>query len=122
MPVSTRCHVYSIITILLWSYAYVGTRFVMTESTMDTPELAFIRNGVSALIFIAVLWMKKIPRPSLRDVPIFLFAGGVGFVIHTITFSIGLKTITGGTSSVLQSTVPLMTAALAMLVFKENLS
>ena len=68
MPVSTRCHVYSIITILLWSYAYVGTRFVMTESTMDTPELAFIRNGVSALIFIAVLWMKKIPRPDRKSV------------------------------------------------------
>lgn len=122
MQTSVRCHLYSAITILLWSYAYVGTRFVVTESDIGTSELAFIRNFVSALIFVTVLWVNKTPLPALRDIPIFFLAGGVGFVIHTITFSIGLETITGGTSSVLQSTIPLMTAAMGVVVFKEKLS
>ena len=122
MRTSVRCHLYSAVTILLWSYAYVGTRFVVTESAIGTAELAFIRNFVSALIFISVLCVTKTPLPALRDVPLFLLAGGVGFVIHTITFSMGLETITGGTSSVLQSTIPLMTAAMGVLVFREKLS
>lgn len=115
-------HVYALTTIILWSYAYVGTRIIVLEQSIGAAELGFIRNLTGSLFFIALLLIKKTALPPLRDVPLFLLAGLLGFGLYMFVFTKGMQSITGGTSAIILSTIPLFTAVLSALFFKEKLS
>lgn len=114
-------HFYALTTIVLWSYAYVGTRLIMLDHSIGAAELAFIRNLTGSLLFVAFLLIKKTALPALKDLPVFLLAGFLGFGLYMFIFSKGLETITGGTSAILLATIPLFTAILSSAIFKEKL-
>lgn len=116
-----RSHFYSTATIIIWSYAYVGTRLIVTEHSVGSAELCFIRNSIAMLLFILLMLARRTHLPALRDIPIFLLSGGFGFALYMYMFAKGLETITGGTSAILLATIPLITAVISSLVFQEKL-
>lgn len=115
-------HFYALATIILWSYAYVGTRLVVLDHTIGAAQLGFIRNLTAALFFVALLRIQRAALPAPRDVPVFLLAGFLGFALYMFIFTKGMETVTGGTSAILLATIPLFTAALSAFFFRERLS
>lgn len=71
--------------------------------------------GVAA----AVTRMKP---PAAKDVPWFVLSGCAGFFLYIIAFNLGQATVTAATGSVVIATVPVITALLASLVYRERLS
>ncbi|MDL2307079.1 DMT family transporter [Desulfovibrio sp. OttesenSCG-928-C06] len=117
-----KSHLYAALTVFLWGFSYVGTRIVMVENTFTAGNLGFIRNLTACVFFIVLLVVKKHGIPPLRDWPIFIAAGGIGFGYYLILFNKGMETLTGATSCIVLATAPLITALIASLSFREKLS
>lgn len=112
-------HPYAMVTILFWSLAYVLTRLTLRHFTPFS--LGFLRYFVASLALAAVAVAGKMKPPRLRDIPWFLLAGAVGFFLYMIAFNKGQQMLTASTASVVMATVPVATALLARLIYKEKL-
>ncbi len=112
-------HPYAIITIILWSLAYVLTR--LTLQYFSAFSLGFLRYLFASAALIIIALFTKMKRPALNDLPWFLAAGAAGFFLYMIAFNQGQATVTAATASVVIATVPVITALLARFVYKEKL-
>ncbi|MDC7286194.1 DMT family transporter [Blautia schinkii] len=112
-------HPYAIITIIFWSLAYVLTRLALQY--FSAFSLGFLRYFIASCALIIISVYTKMKPPALHDLSWFLLTGGVGFFIYMITFNQGQATVTAATGSVMIATVPVITALLARLVYKEKL-
>lgn len=120
MKIFDSYHFYAMITIIFWSLAYVLTR--MTLEYFTPFSLGFLRYFVACctLIIIAVCTKMKPPRRS--DFPWFAASGAFGFFLYMIAFNKGMETVTASTSSIVIAMVPVMTALLALFLYKEKLN
>lgn len=112
-------HPYAMVTILFWSLAYVLTR--LTLQYFSAFSLGFLRYFIASCALAVVALLTKMKPPKRGDVPWFLAAGGIGFFIYMIAFNQGQASVTAATASVVIATVPMMTALLARLVYREKL-
>ena len=112
-------HPYAMVTILFWSLAYVLTRLTLRH--FSPFSLGFLRYFTASLALAAVAAATKMKPPRLRDIPWFLLAGAVGFFLYMIAFNKGQQTLTASAASVMLATVPVVTALLARLIYKEKL-
>lgn len=112
-------HPYAMTTILCWSLAYVLTRLALRH--FSAFSLGFLRYFLAAVILAAVALGANMKWPAKADLKWFLAAGAAGFFLYMIAFNIGCKTVSSSTSSVIIATVPVITALLARLVYRETL-
>lgn len=112
-------HPYAMVTILFWSLAYVLTRLALRS--FSAFSLGFLRYAAASCTLVIVAVATKMSFPDRSDLKWFLASGGTGFFLYMIFFNKGCETVTASTSSVLIATVPVMTALLARLVYKEKL-
>ncbi|NCC63348.1 MAG: EamA family transporter, partial [Spirochaetia bacterium] len=75
----------------------------------------------AAVILVTIGFVKRIGLPSLKDVPLFLLLGALGFFFYQIFFNIAMTTISAATASVVTATVPVLAALFASLMFREKL-
>jgi drug/metabolite transporter (DMT)-like permease len=120
MKLKDSFHTYAMITIVFWSFAYVLTR--ATLQYFSVYSLGFLRYFIAscALVVIAILTKMSFPRKS--DLIWFIFAGTVGFFLYVIAFNKGQLSVTASTASIVIATVPVLTALLAQMIYKENLN
>lgn len=111
-------HPYAMITILFWSLAYVFTRLALEY--FSPFALGFLRYMVAYVTLIAVAVIIKMKLPRKKDLIWFLFAGAVGFFLYIIAFNKGEETVTAATASVVISTVPVITALFARIIYNER--
>ena len=107
------------LTVILWSTGFVFTRIAVRD--IGPFPLGLLRYGSAAVILVAIGIVKRIGLPSLRDVPLFLLLGALGFFFYQIFFNIAMMTISAATASVVTATVPVLTAFFASLLFREKL-
>lgn len=119
MKYKNSFHPYAMITIVLWSLAYVLTR--LTLQYFSAFSLGFLRYLFASAALLVIAVFIKIKRPDWKDIPWFLAAGGTGFFLYMIAFNQGQATVTAATASVVIATVPVITALLARFVYKEKL-
>lgn len=119
MKIRDSFHPYAIITIICWSLGYVYTRLALQYFSPLT--LGFLRFFVASVILVLVMMFIKIKPPAAKDVLWFVLSGATGFFLLMILFNIGTGYVTAATSSIIQATVPIMTALLACFVFGESL-
>lgn len=112
-------HPYAIITIIFWSLAYVLTR--LTLQYFSAFSLGFLRYVVASCTLVIVAIFIKMKPFKLKDSIWFTAAGAMGFFLYMIAFNKGQETITAATASVIISTVPVITALLARLIYNEKL-
>jgi drug/metabolite transporter (DMT)-like permease len=112
-------HTYAAITILFWSMAYTLTRLALQY--FSAFSLGFLRYIIASCILAAAALVMKLRPPRPADLPWFLASGGVGFFFYMIAFNQGQATVTAATGSVVIATVPVMTALLARVFFREKL-
>lgn len=113
-------HPYAAITILFWSLAYVLTR--ITLEYFSAFSLGFLRYAAASCALLIIVLTAKIKAPKKLDLKWFLLSGFFGFFIYMIVFNKGCETVTAATGSVIIATVPVITAILARLFYREKMS
>lgn len=109
---------YALATIFCWSLAFVFTR--MTLSYFSAASLGFLRYLVASAALIVIAVIKKIKPPKPADWPLFLVSGFFGFFLYMIAFNKGLSSVPAATASVVNATVPAVTALIAGVVYREK--
>ena len=119
MNLKNSFHPYAALTILFWSLTYVLTR--LTLQYFSAFSLGFLRYFIASCTLLAVAIITKMKLPRRADLLWLAASGGSGFFLYMIAFNQGQAMVTACTGSVVLATVPVITALLARLVFKENL-
>lgn len=119
MKLKNSFHPYAIITIFFWSMAYIMTK--LTMQYFSASSLGFLRYIIASLALAVIAIITKLPLPKLRDLPLFIAAGAMGFFLYMISFNHGQSIVTAATGSIIMATSPIITALLARIVFKEKL-
>ena len=112
-------HPYAMTTIVFWSLAFVFTRLALQY--FSPFSLGFLRYFTASLTLAAVAFVTKMQLPKKRDLPLFLISGALGFFLYMIVFNLGSQAVTAATGSVIMASVPVMTALLARVIYKERL-
>jgi len=112
-------HIFSIITIIFWSSAYVFTRLALR---FFTPlSLGFLRYFVASFSLIIIALAIKVNLPPKSDMKWFFLAGFFGFFLYMIVFNIGSATVSAATGSIIIATTPIITTILARIIYKEKI-
>lgn len=110
---------FAFITVVLWASAFVFTKVALEHFTPEAlGALRYLFASVLLLIFAII---KKISLPRLKDIPIFLISGLLGFALYVYAFNKGALTVSTATSSILVSTAPIITAIFAGVFYKEKI-
>jgi len=112
-------YVLALITVALWSTGFVFTRIAVAH--VSPIPLSLIRFLFAAIPLLIVGFYKKVGLPKLKDWPLFLLMGFIGFSFYQTLFNFAMLSISAAVSSVVISTVPIMAAFFASLLFKEKL-
>ena len=112
-------HFYAIITIIFWAMAFVFTRLALQY--FDVYSLSFLRYLSASITLIIIICFMKINKPKKEDFLTYLLSGGIGFFIYVILFTKGTGLVSSATSSIVIAMVPVFTAFLASLIYKEKL-
>lgn len=112
-------HFYAIITIIFWAMAFVFTRLALQY--FDVYSLSFLRYLSASITLIIIIYFMKINKPKKEDFLTYLLSGGIGFFIYVILFTKGTGLVSSATSSIVIAMVPVFTAFLASLIYKEKL-
>lgn len=119
MGVAACSQLYALVTVVLWSSAYVFTKLALAY--FSPGVLSLLRCGVAALLFAALAAAGGVPRPRLRHLPLLALSGLCGFALYTLTFNLGSVTLNPTTNCIVIATTPIITAVLARLIFDERL-
>ena len=119
MKIKGNYHIYAMTTILCWSIAYVLTRLALQYFTAFS--LGFLRYIIASAALVVVAAASKMKFPRKQDLPKFILAGILGFFLYVIAYNQGQKSVTASTASVVISTVPVITALLARVMYKEKM-
>lgn len=111
---------YSLITILIWSAAYIFTKIGLRY--YSPLGLSVFRYIVASVFFLLVVILKKAPLPAMRDIPLFFALGATGFSVYVLTFNIGAESVSVATSSIIIATVPVFTVLGALAIYKEKIN
>jgi len=119
MRLKDNFHLFSIITIIFWSSAYVFTRMALR---FFTPlSLGFLRYFIASFLLVAIALIIKIRLPQKGDIKWFSLAGFCGFFLYITAFNIGSATVSAATGSIIIATTPIITTVLARIVYKEKI-
>lgn len=110
---------YAFGTVLLWASAFVLTKVALAY--FSASALGVLRYLVASIFLLAVVLIKRIGLPQLRDIPKFFLSGVMGFTLYMITFNEASRSLSAATGSIIIATAPIMTAILARGIFKEKI-
>lgn len=114
-----QSRLYAIGTILLWSSAFALTKIALEY--FSPSSIGILRYLCASLLFLFFAFSRRIGLPALKDIPLFLVSGAAGFAIYMTFFNIGAGSISPATASIVIATAPVITAVLALIVFKEKI-
>lgn len=117
--VRQRYAFYATITIISWGLGNVLTRVALRA--FSPFAVGFWRYAIASALLVVLAAVKRIGPPAKADLPWFVLSGFTGFAFYMVTYNMGYLTVTAATGSVISATIPLVTAALARLFFKETL-
>jgi drug/metabolite transporter (DMT)-like permease len=120
LKIRDNFHIYSAITIVFWSLAYVLTRLSLRYFSVFS--LGFLRYFAASCALLIIALFARMRINHRADIKWFLASGAFGFFLYMITFNKGCETVTAATSSIIISTTPVITALLARLIYKEKLN
>lgn len=114
-----QSQLYAFSTVFLWSTAYVFTKLALLS--FSPSVLGLLRCLVGTACLMLVVGAKGLAWPERKALPGFIFSGAVGFALYLIVFNTGSALLNATTSCIIISTSPLITALLAVFVFRERM-
>ena len=112
--------IYAFITVFLWSTSYVFTKLALQH--FSAGALGFFRCLVASLCLLLVLLLKKQPLPRASLLPGLVASGAAGFAVYFVLFNTGSSLLNATTACVVISTSPIITALLALGIYRERIS
>ncbi len=110
---------YALATVFCWSIAFVFTR--MTLPYFSASALGFLRYLIASAALVIIALVLKLRPPKLSDCPWFAVSGFFGFFLYMLVFNKGLSSVPAATASVVNATVPAITALIASIVYREKI-
>jgi drug/metabolite transporter (DMT)-like permease len=108
-----------LITLSLWSSAFVGVRYVMTD--YDPFEFAFLRLCFATMTLGVIVKCTGNSFLSFRESLPFSLTGFLGACLYFSFINLGQVTLGATEACVLINTIPLFTALLSWVFLKEHL-
>ena len=106
------------VTIIFWSSAFTAIRYaVRFYSPGHAALLRFLTASFIMLIFAAATRMRL---PARRDLPGIFLLGFFGFFVYHSALNYGETRVQAGVASLFISAVPVFSALMAVLFFKEK--
>ncbi|MEH7336681.1 DMT family transporter [Neobacillus drentensis] len=106
------------LTIFLWASAFPSIR-VGLESY--TPEhLALFRLLIASVVLVLIAIITHMRLPELKDIPVILLLGFLGFSVYHTALNVGEKTVSAGVASLLVSTTSIFSSLLAVWFLRER--
>ena len=84
-------HPYAMATILLWSFAYVGTTLAL--ESYEPLTLGFLRYVVASVVMLVYVLINRIKPPRLKDWIWIAVAGGCAYTLNSVFFKIGTRLV-----------------------------
>ncbi len=121
MTKKLKSYLFAFTAIIFFATSFPFSRFALLHFTPEA--LGFLRCTMASIVLLIVGKFNNLRLPfKFRHIGLFFLTGALGFAVYLILFNIGLKTITGATSSIIIATTPITTAATASLLYGEKLS
>ena len=109
-----------VIVVVLWASAFPAIR--VAAPTLGVVGLSFARLAVAslALLVISVIVKARLPRP--RDLGWIVGCGFFGMTAYQLLLNWGELYVPAGTASIIVAAAPLVSIAVARLLFRERIS
>jgi drug/metabolite transporter (DMT)-like permease len=88
----------------------------------STYTLLFLRFLIGAVFMLTLMFVKRLPLPSGKEILAFLLLGGIGYTGQSFCYFTALKYTTAGTVSLLLYTYPTLVTVGSVLFLKERLT
>ncbi len=115
----TKTTVALVVTLLFWSSAYTGIKVGL--QAFNPFHMALYRFLVASLALAVYALITGMRLPDLRDLPLILLSGCLGFTVYHAALNYGEITVTAGAASFLIGLSPIFTALLAVAFLGERL-
>lgn len=107
-----------LLTIILWASAFPAIRVALTSYSPE--HISLLRLLVGSIMLLIVAFIIRIRLPDIKDIPVILLLGFLGFAVYQTALNYGEQTISAGSASLLVSTTPIFTAMLALVFYHER--
>ncbi len=109
----------TLLSVLLWGFSPIGTRYLVGINQSALPALAFtgLRYGLAALLFAPFLWGARSWR--WRDWRLAAFCGALGITGFNLPAALGQRTVSAGLTGLLDGAEPLMIVLLGALISRR---
>lgn len=109
-----------VLTMLIWGGTYVVTKAGLDE--LPPMLFALLRFGVASLVLVPLAWWRggfRVLKPSLWRTLLLMAVLGVG--LYYVGFNLALEYTTAAQGALVQSSIPAVTAIMAMVWLRERL-
>lgn len=108
------------LTLVLWSSSYAAISYGLQ---LFTPgEIALMRFAVATAVLMVPVALGRIKLPPKRDWALLALLACFGHFLYQLSLGYSMTRLSAGAAAVVISTVPSVTAVLAMLRLKEHIS
>jgi drug/metabolite transporter (DMT)-like permease len=108
------------LTLVLWSSSYAA---ISCGLQVFTPgEIALMRFAIATAVLMVPVAMGRIKLPPKQDWALLAFLACFGHFFYQLSLGYSMTRLSAGAAAVVISTVPSVTAVLAMLRLKEHIS
>jgi drug/metabolite transporter (DMT)-like permease len=108
------------LTLVLWSSSYAAISYGLQVFTPG--EIAFMRFAIATVVLMIPVAMGKVKLPPKQDWALLALLACFGHFLYQLSLGYSMTRLSAGAAAVVISTVPSVTAVLAMLRLKEHIS
>lgn len=106
--------------VVLWASAFPAIRVAAPD--LGVTGLSFVRLGVAVVALLAIAGISRVRRPKRRDLGWIIAAGFFGMTIYQLLLNWGEIYVPAGTASIIVAAAPLVSIAVARLLFQERVT
>ncbi|MBU0954921.1 MAG: DMT family transporter [Spirochaetes bacterium] len=98
----------AVITALIWGLSFLSIKTAV--AVVPPMSLGFARFVIASLIlFIVLLFRRKLPKLAIKDFPLMAATGFVGVTVYFLGENNGVMLLTASESSIIIGTIPVLT-------------
>jgi drug/metabolite transporter (DMT)-like permease len=109
-----------VVSLILWSSAFAAIRVGL--KSFGPGELALFRFSIASVALFVYSLITRQPLPRIRDLPMMLLLGFLGFFIYHVGLNAGEVVVPAGSASFIISSVPVFSTLIAFVFLKERLT
>ncbi|WP_191092603.1 DMT family transporter [Francisella sp. SYW-9] len=111
-----------LITITMWSTAFIGIRYLMLEG-FSAGALSLARYAIASIVMLIIFIRQKNKTiPTFMDLVKFAVLGFFGFFSYNVFLNSGEARITAASANFIIAQAPIVVALLAYVFFREKMT